>query len=227
MHKLTKDLTGQRFGKLVVLNIIEERRNLKILWECICDCGNKIIVTGQDLKRGHSKSCGCLLKNNKYEIKDNYAIGYTNKEEEFLIDIEDLENVKQYTWLKKRDYIQSQDKNHNNIFLHRLIMKAKENEIVDHINHNPSDNRKINLRLCNSSENQMNKKIQSNNKSGITGVFWDTKRNAWKSSITINKKRIDLGWFDNFNDAVQIRKKAELKYFKEYQYKKCDDVRFE
>lgn len=53
------DLTGQRFGKLVVIRKSEVRKNEKICWVCDCDCGNKNeIKIGQDLKRGHTKSCG-------------------------------------------------------------------------------------------------------------------------------------------------------------------------
>src|SRR3990172_10612067 len=53
------DLTGQRFGRLVVLNIVPND-NHRTTWLCICDCGNKHTVRGDILKRGKSKSCGCL-----------------------------------------------------------------------------------------------------------------------------------------------------------------------
>lgn len=53
------DLTGQRFGKLIVKGRAKETRNNKICWICDCDCGNKNeIKVGQDLRRGHTKSCG-------------------------------------------------------------------------------------------------------------------------------------------------------------------------
>ena len=48
------DLTGQRFGRLVVV-----RRYDKTRWLCQCDCGNEKIVIGHNLRRGHTKSCGC------------------------------------------------------------------------------------------------------------------------------------------------------------------------
>ena len=55
------DLTGQRFGKLVVVNEVAERdKNKKVLWSCVCDCGNRLSVISGDLKRGHTKSCGCF-----------------------------------------------------------------------------------------------------------------------------------------------------------------------
>lgn len=54
-----KDLTGQRFGRLVAQYELSERRYQKILWHCICDCGNEVDVVSSKLVNGHTKSCGC------------------------------------------------------------------------------------------------------------------------------------------------------------------------
>ena len=81
-----------------------------------------------------------------------------------------------------------------------------------------NDNRKSNLRICTSSQNNMNRKIFSNNKSGCTGVIWNKDTNKWIAYITVNKKRIHLGSFINFKDAKQARKEAEEKYFGEWSY---------
>jgi len=55
------DLTGQRFEKLLVMK--EHGVNTKrkrVTWECLCDCGNKCIVVGADLRNGNTHSCGCM-----------------------------------------------------------------------------------------------------------------------------------------------------------------------
>ena len=52
------DLTGQRFGMLTVLRRAESG-NGKVCWTCRCDCGSTIEVSGNNLKRGHTVSCGC------------------------------------------------------------------------------------------------------------------------------------------------------------------------
>lgn len=55
-----KDLTQQRFGRLVVLSEVLERRKQRIMWNCLCDCGETTIKQGNHLVDGRSKSCGCL-----------------------------------------------------------------------------------------------------------------------------------------------------------------------
>lgn len=55
------DLTGQRFGRLVVVDRAENR-NKRTMWNCVCDCGNKVIVGGKDMRSGKTVSCGCYHK---------------------------------------------------------------------------------------------------------------------------------------------------------------------
>ena len=55
-----KDLTNQRFGRLLVIRPTDERKNECVLWICQCDCGNTVKVKSSDLNRGHTQSCGCL-----------------------------------------------------------------------------------------------------------------------------------------------------------------------
>lgn len=57
-----KDLTGQRFGKLVVKRKTDERKGSFCVWECECDCGNTYKVASGLLRNGTVKSCGCLHK---------------------------------------------------------------------------------------------------------------------------------------------------------------------
>lgn len=55
-----KDLTGQRFGRLVVLERAGSSAKQEARWLCLCDCGRKTLVTGSNLRSGHTNSCGCL-----------------------------------------------------------------------------------------------------------------------------------------------------------------------
>jgi len=60
MHGNVKDLTGMRFGKLVVVRPTDKRRCTRVVWECRCDCGNLTYVRSDNLVQGKTKSCGCI-----------------------------------------------------------------------------------------------------------------------------------------------------------------------
>lgn len=55
------DITKQRFGKLVALQFVA-RVNKQTMWRCICDCGKTVIINSNSLRRGSTRSCGCLQK---------------------------------------------------------------------------------------------------------------------------------------------------------------------
>jgi hypothetical protein len=59
MSKLI-DLTGQRFGRLVVVEMSGSDRNGRALWRCLCDCGKETVCYGKNLRAGRSQSCGCF-----------------------------------------------------------------------------------------------------------------------------------------------------------------------
>lgn len=56
----TVNVTGQRFGKLVVLGRSERASDAGALWICQCDCGGTTVTTSLKLRNGHTASCGCL-----------------------------------------------------------------------------------------------------------------------------------------------------------------------
>jgi len=68
-RKNKKDLTGQRFGKLVVIEDTDKRKG-DVIWLCRCDCGNFTKVKTGDLKSGGTQSCGCLRPWNKNLTKE-------------------------------------------------------------------------------------------------------------------------------------------------------------
>jgi hypothetical protein len=56
---MKKDLTGKKFNRLIVKSLKGTNKYGKRLWECICDCGKKIVVDTSSLTTGNTKSCGC------------------------------------------------------------------------------------------------------------------------------------------------------------------------
>lgn len=242
MHGNAKDLTGQRFGRLTVIRectdkYINGKKRTAVMWFCNCDCGEKdVLVSSSNLK--HTHSCGCLRRElgqiygynkkryNNYDLTGEYGIGYTSKGEEFYFDLEDYDKIKDYCWhISSSGYVRTNIRNSDNIsalFLHNIVMDNvfSYEHMVDHINGIESrhDNRKYNLRIVNNSENQMNTAIRKDNTSGVKGVNWSEGKEKWTARIQVNSKRIFLGNFKYFEDAVKARKEAEEKYFGEFSY---------
>lgn len=228
------DVTNQRFGRLTAIKPTDTRKNHSVVWECQCDCGNIVYIGVYLLRKGATRSCGCLardvtsersIKNNTYDLETySYGVGYTSKGEPFYFDLEDYEKIKEYCWRLRPDgYLDAVIRGDasKRVLMHDVIMGCK---MIDHIGgkETRNDNRKENLRIPSGeygfqSYNNMNKQKQSNNTSGCPGV-WLRKSGKWEASIRCNKKRIYLGVFDDYNDAVKARKAAEEEYFGEYSY---------
>ncbi|MGB2336959.1 MAG: HNH endonuclease signature motif containing protein, partial [Alcanivorax sp.] len=102
---------------------------------------------------------------------------------------------------------------------HRLLMDCPEALVVDHINGNPSDNRRENLRICSQSDNLCNRKLHSNNSSGYRGVYFDASGSSsrpWRAQIRKYGKKICLGRFASAEEANEIRQMAEIGLFGEF-----------
>ena len=56
----TEKLIGMRFGRLTVIRFVGVDKHRYSVYECLCDCGNKVEVCSNDLLTGHNESCGCL-----------------------------------------------------------------------------------------------------------------------------------------------------------------------
>ena len=83
---------------------------------------------------------------------------------------------------------------------------------IDHINGNRSNNRLENLREASIVENNRNKSISKNNTSGYNGISFDTSRNKWIVAINFKEGNKHLGRFESLEDAIKVRKAAEIKY---------------
>lgn len=73
--KSTRELTGQRFHRLVVIECAGKDKKRNVLWKCVCDCGNTVITRGSSLVIGMTKSCGCLLKDSPAKLAAYAAHG--------------------------------------------------------------------------------------------------------------------------------------------------------
>lgn len=221
-----KDLTGQRFGMLTVIGRAPNHCG-RTAWCCLCDCWNETVVVGCNLVRWHNKSCGCnklkaisekLKKYNSYDLSGYYGVGYCSDGTQFYFDKEDYELIKNYCWCNNgKGYLVAGEIGNSKklVLMHQLITGKK---YQDHKNTNGLDNRRSNLRDATFSQNGMNKSLQRNNTSGVTGVRWDKHQNKWTAKIKVNRNTISLGSYCSKDDAVKARKEAEKKYFGEFAY---------
>ncbi|MFN7610552.1 MAG: HNH endonuclease signature motif containing protein [bacterium] len=87
---------------------------------------------------------------------------------------------------------------------------------IDHINGDRSDNRISNLRLATPSQNQQNRKLQSNNSSGASGVYYHKNAGKWAARAGANKKSVWIGLFDSKIEATNARHSFAKTQFGEF-----------
>jgi len=126
-----------------------------------------------------------------------------------LIDIEDKKIAQRHKWSIDRQKYTKSGCNGKTIFLHVLILGGKKGLVVDHINRNPLDNRKNNLRHVTKSEDLINRKKYKNNTSGAVGVYYKKDKNKWEARIKRNNTDRYLGEFNKKEDAIIARYIAE------------------
>ena len=189
MSRKSVELTNQRFGRLVALKKVPPPNNVKNKTKSywLCD---------------------------RYDMEsEEYGIGYDINGNQFLFDKEDFDKIKDYCW-HICTYAVSEIEKGKTVYLHKLILNSVDD--VDHINGNTLDNRKFNLREATHQQNMMNQKLHKNNTSGVSGVTFNERSQCWVARIGYKMKRIYLGSFTNYEDAVNARREAEKKYFGEW-----------
>lgn len=140
------------------------------------------------------------------------------------VDEEDFDRLNQWKWYaratKKNFYVCRKDKfnRYKSIDITREILgnipKGKE---IDHANRNTLDNRKSNLRICNRSQNNMNRpKFVGSSK--YKGVCWHRRAKKWRATINKNNKQIYLGLFENEKVAAEIYDEIAIKMYGDFAY---------
>lgn len=199
-----RDLTGQRFGKLVVLSPTQKRMDSgSIVWRCQCECGNTAEVSARRLVRGKARSCGCLSNPPPRDYVGKVfgrltVIGYAGKTrkitersavtvtywkcrcscgKEVIVGQQELQNGDtQSCGCLLKDHLRERLK----------LVDDTSVTILEHTQH-----------------------LRSHNTSGCTGVAYDKQAGKWVAYINFKKKRYWLGRYADKKDAIKARKAAE------------------
>ena len=123
-----------------------------------------------------------------------------------LVSPEDEHLLSAYRWTAVRGgYLnrmyRAADGRQRLISMHRQIMGDPVGKEVDHINGDPSDNRRENLRVCTRAENNRNIGVKRNNKLGVKGVYFDARRETYRAQIRVDGAKWNLGSFKTVGAA--------------------------
>lgn len=127
-----------------------------------------------------------------------------------LVDDALFSHLNQWKWTYDGRYAYRKV-NRANVYMHQVVAKTPKGYDTDHLNRDKLDNRLENLRATTRSLNKFNVGLIATNTSGMKGVRWDASRGKWFAFITIMRKMYNLGRFDNVEEALDARKRAESK----------------
>lgn len=206
-----KDLTGQRFGRLVAEYPTDKRLCSSVVWHCVCDCGKSRDVASVNLLSGDTKSCGCLHKEAaKKQIDKNRnpkyidITGETFGELTVMYPLLDGKRGTGYsmTWHCKCSCGKEVDVTYQCLIRGSTISCG----------HVRSENTKK-IVVDGTVPCRLQTSLSSSNTSGCTGVHYDKRSQKWIARLMFKRKKYPLGSYSDFNDAVNARKRAEKEIY--------------
>lgn len=203
------DLTGQRFGRLIVVERDYSHCGNQTYWRCLCDCGNYTVCRGTHLISGGIRSCGCFA----LDLRTNH--GWCGSPE-----------YRTYYNILKRCY----DQNDNRFsdyggrgikvcdrwldgfenFIADMGQRPGKEFSIDRIDVN-GDYTPDNCKWSNRIQQARNTRVRKDSKTGVRGVT--VKGNRFHAQLYCNGENHDLGWYGTIQEAVAARKTAETIYW--------------
>ena len=199
-----ESIVGKKFGSLTVIRKTNEKySDGSYLYECKCDCGQIIMSTSSKLKSGHTQSCGSSAHRGKDLI--GRKIGKLT-----VISFAYAKDAKSY-WncecdcgqkiIAKGTHLRT-----GNTISCGCVKKINRDKGLKQIQKSFVDGTNI-------KQISPDRKMNSNNKTGVNGVSWSSQRHKYHAQITFKGKVYNLGFYEKLEEAKQVREKAEEELF--------------
>jgi hypothetical protein len=204
------DLTGDTFGRLTVLSRQKDKVTPNgtsfTMWLCRCSCGLEIPASSSNLKRGHTTSCGCWMRDRI--TKHGGARGYTRTPEYSVWQAMRgrcrSNKGRAFSQYKGRGISVCERWEHFENFLADMGQRPSLKHSIERIN-NDGNYEPNNCRWATNAEQQMNKRTSRNSTSGVTGVSFHSASGKWTAWIKLNRVQLFLGSFPSKDEAAIAR----------------------
>ena len=222
---IKKDYSNQKYGRLTTLKEVEpyispggDYKTRKYL--CKCDCGSEVSVMITSLRSGNTQSCGCINSERITKQNKERAIYGGYSQNKHFSRWKGM--IERCYYSKHKDYhnyggrgitVCEEWREHPKGFIEWIEKESnyKKGLSLDRIdrdgNYEPD-----NCKFSTATDQVLNRNIMSSNTSGYPGVTKHT-NGRWRARININKKRKSLGVYETKEEAIEARKKAEVKYY--------------
>ncbi len=212
-----KFLYGEKGGMFTFLQYSQDLTSEgKNKLKCQCDCGKRLTISPWLFKNNED---GCSMHKNPVIFEGGRAIINVStislQEKYLVVDAEDYDKIYKTRWYAaegRNTTYANGSVNGKTRSVHQILLPVPSGKLVDHQDQDGLNNVKSNLRCTDKQGNARNTVIHRDNSSGTMGVSWKKDRNKWKSYISVYGKQIHLGYFDDYQDAVDSRRLAEIKY---------------
>ncbi len=202
-----EDLTGQKFGKLTVLEKTDQRKNKYVVWRCRCECGKEVQASSKELKKGSVWNCGCVPRKNAR--KGRVAEDLTGQRFGRLVALyptEKRDSKGSVYWHCKCDCgnaadVSEAELRHGNYRSCGCLKAENQKKIADKLH-----------RIDGTCVEILEKrKYRKDNSSGFRGVY-RLKNGRYRVDIGFRRKRFYLGTYGTFEEAVNVRLNVEHQF---------------
>ena len=214
------DLTGKRFGRLVVLGREDVPSKGKVRrWLCHCDCGNEPLVLGKHLRSGATTSCGCLRAEVIADLVEARKLDITGNTYYALTALHPIERQTKdgprWEWVWRCD-CGKEIMAPANMVISGYLRSCGCRNAEAHKTIGRENNKFLGLQDRTNVSRISSNRIGANNTSGVRGVYWDKTNQRWIAYITLQRRKIVLYRGHDFDKAVEARRRGEEYYFGTY-----------